>query len=254
MKVPRLLANPIVSVLLFAGLWWTLAQLPVREVGSTGTSTLGELIRTAWRAMAHRARSGIHVYSPCLFVYRDEQGKVVPWFDGDSTPQPDQKPVALAKWRNAFWRESGFAFPTTRQASGVLTWYEDVPPLTDDEKQQLRSQFADAALAAWGGTSDQRELIGFLRQGDIAVTRPIYSGYFKNAGLLAILVAFILSLAWVPDAWRRFCFGSRAFRLECNQCPNCTYDIRGLPDRQCPECGAIWSEEKAARMQSKPAS
>lgn len=77
--------------------------------------------------------------------------------------------------------------------------------------------------------------------------------FVSNVLLAALLVR---SLAWtVPiiDAIGRSLSGAtmspaeraahrRKKALAAGQCPACGYDIRGLPDRRCPECAHRWTE------------
>ncbi|HVZ94371.1 MAG TPA: zf-TFIIB domain-containing protein [Phycisphaerales bacterium] len=233
MKVPRKLANPVVSVLLFAALWWTLAQLPKRD------SILGEAI-----SISRRSRPIV----PSCSITRDGNNQPALWTVGMSDPQPvGDQAVGDVVWEPWFCHPTGFAFHTGRVVHGNLHWsIRTGNVLTDDEKKRLRPQFVDCMTTYWFPRIDPetQEAIDALRQGDVTITRPIYSGYWKNAGLTTMFFTFLFSLAWVPDAWRRYQVGTRVFRLERNQCPGCAYDIRGLPDRQCPECGTTWDHDE----------
>ncbi|HVZ94370.1 MAG TPA: hypothetical protein VG797_07665 [Phycisphaerales bacterium] len=235
MKVPRKFANPVVSVLLFAGLWWTLEQLPVSR------STLG--------AFMHPGTTVCGATGFDCAVYRDGD-KLRLRYSWEDT-WPSEKPVATAWWAGCVWRHSGCAFYTRRTAGGELDWYTAPVALTDQEKTWVRAQFASAFETRWGDRPESHEFASFLRQGDITVVRTVYSGYLMNSALIAVFSVFLLSLAWVPEAWRRSRIGVRAYRLERAQCPNCAYDIRGLPDRQCPECGAMWTHDELEMAREK---
>ncbi len=55
--------------------------------------------------------------------------------------------------------------------------------------------------------------------------------------LLSIALSFLCLTGadWLgnPARWRSRCVRS-------HRCPSCRYDIRGLPEQRCPECGETW--------------
>lgn len=90
---------------------------------------------------------------------------------------------------------------------------------------------------------------------------------FRFSANLLLFAALIRSLAWtIPifDAVGRGMSGAtmtpaeraavrRRKSLAAGRCPNCDYDIRGLPTRVCPECAHRWSEAESRTIPAKAA-
>ena len=72
--------------------------------------------------------------------------------------------------------------------------------------------------------------------------------------VLALLVtstfAFVQVWQAVADPFlNRYRWRARHFRS--GRCPWCRYDIRGLPERRCPECGETWEPNAVRRGTSR---
>jgi hypothetical protein len=97
----------------------------------------------------------------------------------------------------------------------------------EEYAQAFRAQLADAPRQpAPGSILDE-----LLRaNGQTTRTRVLWSGYLINAATIAGL-GLIGWGAWgVPG-------GIRARRVRAGKCAKCTYDLRGLGEARCPECG-----------------
>jgi hypothetical protein len=68
-----------------------------------------------------------------------------------------------------------------------------------------------------------------------------WQGYVYNAVTLVVLLAFVVSLGWIPPAIarrrQRRLERRRAQNLAAGLCPHCRYPIAGLAAPTCPECG-----------------
>jgi hypothetical protein len=106
---------------------------------------------------------------------------------------------------------------------------------SDTERAAARRQFVEESGAA--------DILSFkdfqtLTTTDIDRTRPIYLGHAHNTLAAIAFLAFLASLAWIPKApsWVRARIGER--RLSRGLCPRCRYNLHGLREPKCPECGA----------------
>ncbi len=83
------------------------------------------------------------------------------------------------------------------------------------------------------------------------------SGYVHDAAALLILLGFLISLQWVTKVphWSRACVNAilaplraarRAAAIARGICPSCRYNISGLPEPRCPECGEYFARPPGA--------
>jgi hypothetical protein len=70
----------------------------------------------------------------------------------------------------------------------------------------------------------------FLAHGETESTRVVWSGYAINAATLVGLGLIGWGACGVPGA-------IRARRVRAGKCAKCRYDLRGLGEARCPECG-----------------
>ncbi|HVZ94369.1 MAG TPA: hypothetical protein VG797_07660, partial [Phycisphaerales bacterium] len=162
--------------------------------------------------------------------------------------------IAYVRWIGAYECPTCIAFPTQRTATGRLVWDEAPGTLSDADKVNLRAKFADHFDTLRPGMAADPELrlaIDAIQQ-DATLSSPIYSGYWKNLGLVMIFGALLRSLRWVTDSLHGHRTEAiREFRLAYDQCPGCAYDIRGLPNHRCPECGATWTYHELEMAREK---
>jgi hypothetical protein len=105
---------------------------------------------------------------------------------------------------------------------------------TPAQRAAARRQFVEQSGAA---AFLSRPDFQTLTTTDIDRTRPIALGYLHNTAAAAALILFLLSLRWLPQtpAWIRTRIGAR--RLSRGLCPRCRYNLQGLREPRCPECG-----------------
>ena len=111
----------------------------------------------------------------------------------------------------------------------------------------------------WKGTASR------LQGGRPATVNIRWRSSFRILANIVLAVLLVRSLAWtVPafDAMGRWLAGAtmspaeraalrRKKLLAAGKCPACEYDIRGLPQRVCPECAHRWTEGEARTIPRK---
>lgn len=137
-------------------------------------------------------------------------------------------------WMNTLGREEGIWATTSRSCdTTVFLRDQDYTFFTAGPEYEVASAMLLADMAKHEET---RELVELLRaRGQGPVTLPVPLGYVHNGVEFAGLTGLVLSLGWVPRAWVRR-RGER--RVRRGECAGCGYDLRGLGDEVCPECGA----------------
>ena len=121
-----------------------------------------------------------------------------------------------------------------------------VPP---ERVDQWRPTIGDAMDRA----GHPRELVEQVR-------RPDYHRAGWNLWFVLVNGLILTAPAWLVCIWRSAGLGPLPFtrrqrrlaKLRRGRCPNCGYDIRGLPQRRCPECGATWSADDAQTESTAP--
>ena len=72
--------------------------------------------------------------------------------------------------------------------------------------------------------------------------RPLWRGFIINSAFYAVIFYTVASvILWIRRIRRR----------SGNQCPTCGYDLKGLPNRPCPECGASTTPRKQTQTRCK---
>ncbi|MBL1217259.1 MAG: hypothetical protein D8M59_07150 [Planctomycetes bacterium] len=74
----------------------------------------------------------------------------------------------------------------------------------------------------------------------------------------ATITLFVFALVWCLAWWwvgskEGSTMNYRIYRLRRGICPSCSYDIRGLPDTRCPECGTEWTQAELDRSRTRAA-
>ena len=155
---------------------------------------------------------------------------------------------------DTYYEPSGLVFRTRFSTSRLtLAFYHDVRPdmfVPPARVDRWRPAIADAMMRA-----------GYPPQVVEEVRKPDYHRRGWNLWLVflngVILVAPIWVLHWL---WRAAGLGQlpltrhqrRLAKLRRGRCPNCGYDVRGLPQRRCPECGETWSADEAEAAPTAP--
>lgn len=111
---------------------------------------------------------------------------------------------------------------------GADRWNEEM-------RRRVLERFADHLRTS--GRSWQARDADIVARGGVTSHRPLWGGYLHNALSIALLAAFLASLAWVPrvPSWRRERRRLRA--VSRGRCPWCGYSVVGLEEGVCPECG-----------------
>lgn len=68
----------------------------------------------------------------------------------------------------------------------------------------------------------------------------VQAGVWVLVALVGGLVIFVAGLIWRDG----FCRGWRAARTASPTCPKCGYDLSGLTQSRCPECGTVYRLEE----------
>lgn len=181
-------------------------------------------VRQRWMSYGVREHTGLRLIDPDNDSW-DEAMKLL-------AERPDD--VIMFTFRDGSWEKGLWALSsrTTR------THFEFVPmgaDFTAEEKATLRRLIVEQVLLP-------RELIEpsiapSLMVSDLESEETIWLARAHNFLALLAVLALLYSLRWVPCApsWLRERRIDRALRH--GRCPNCGYDILGLPGFTCPECG-----------------
>jgi hypothetical protein len=109
-------------------------------------------------------------------------------------------------------------------------WYQVMGKLAGD----LTVGYSTAGSELRGGWFLNGEVDSRGRDFHAFPLRPIWSRFLVNVALYAM--AWWLLLFGLPR-------GRRMLRRRRGACPMCAYDLKGQPDRGCPECG--WNRPAA---------
>ena len=172
-------------------------------------------------------------------------------------PLPEDDPPSgwiIFSPEDTYYEPSGLVFPTRSVTSRLtLAFYDDGSPdefVPPERVDRWRPAIADAMM----GAGYSSELVDAVRE-------PDYHRRGWNLWAVFLNGLVLVGPSWVLyQFWRVAGLGPlpltrhqrRLVRLRHGRCPNCGYDIRGLPQRQCPECGETWSADEAPPMPTAP--
>jgi hypothetical protein len=155
---------------------------------------------------------------------------------------------------DTYYEPSGLAFRTRFSTSrSTHAFYDDgrldefVPP---ERVDRWRPMIADAMMRA-----------GYSSELVDAVREPDYHRRGWNLWFVLLNGLILVGPIWVLHRlWRAAGLGPLPFtrrqrrlaKLRRGRCPDCGYDIRGLPQCRCPECGATWSADDAQAETTGP--
>lgn len=168
-------------------------------------------------------------------------------------------------------------FSSVERLDGVAFHYEEATIRLEDGEQQLTTVPAWALPARCLPAEGHSAALGYaIAHGFPAPALAAYfhdpandwkynsGGSFEVAGMSAIVVGeapnnlspprslpirpifpgFLIDSVFFGAIWAVIVFGlavaRRATRRKRGRCPSCGYDIRGLPEPRCPECGMSW--------------
>lgn len=130
------------------------------------------------------------------------------------------------------WIEQGIWAPTREGEVETIRVQPYAGTLATEELIKVRK-----VAAEYFGKEMNRDMAA-LGLGDVAWSRRLTKGYVTNLFVGLCAIGFVLSLGWVPGAWR-LVVGARARgRLRRGQCVTCGYSMAGNASGVCPECGA----------------
>jgi hypothetical protein len=231
------LVHPATSLVLLALLLADAWFLPV-TVGERASSAAGSFVRSV---IAREPGHAVLFARPQMYVVRGDNGSLsvidpeVDSMDGATRALAERpRRTLLLTYEPLSWSR-GFWAPMHRTEKHLvkMSFGED---LTSAERAAARKMFVERSGAAdFLSLADLRTLV----ERDIDESRVIWTGWLHNAGAIAALGLFLLSLRWVPrvPGWIRAKVGSE--RLSRGVCPRCQYALAGLTGDRCPECGAV---------------
>lgn len=151
-------------------------------------------------------------------------------------PYPDEEDliggVSCYPWRSY----SGFWAMTQETRNATLRVNTFKRSLTLAEQRRIHQQFADL-IQEYDWNLDA-EYVAILRSGGGLLRRTLWSGYRHNVVAAFLVTAFLCSIGWVP---KRIATRRRDQAMSSGLCPECRYDLQGLAENGCPECG--WQRE-----------
>jgi len=223
--VPRLLSNPLTSLLLAGLLFYDATHL-------APAATANRWLFGPRAALPADAGGG-----PSAIIARTESGVEV--FDREQALVMQEPRVLNADWMLlADYREtpsvSGFWGLTGRRlvsAIYLVNPQSEMRPITPEVEREARAALIDWLITARGLPEPEARQ---LRAGNIVRASILWPGFLHNALTLAALALFLLSLTWIP----RDTLGLiRSRRRARGLCTHCRYPVRGLDTPVCPECG-----------------
>ncbi len=229
------MTRPAVSGVLFALLVYSLWRVPSADTTTCsvrGWTLPGLLVRKAER------------FSPVgVYLLREGEGFRVEDLEKHSTQglldALQKNPDDVVKAKLTHERHAGglYDITTFRDEFTIDLTRLSGPPLTTDESARAR-----AAFVGWIGSKDGGNMPGIAEAiSDIAPPRTIvnWPGITNTSIALVGWPLFIISLGWIPPAARAWRKRRNARILGEGRCPRCGYEVYGLKDGICPECGRL---------------
>ena len=235
-RIPRLIANPLTTVLVAAALVVDLANLPGdpwSRVRSTAGVWYGSLARRYLPSQPPPARVDAIVFKNAWGLQLRDMGKEPSWGDVATIMSDKPADAALFDGPEGFWRGHGWwAITTMTQEFRIDQQFGSAFNAFD--KQEARELYInEIVMPEWSESPRDLER---LRRVDFTLTERVWTGYAHNAAALAGFVLLLVSLAWVPRVPGFLRERRAAARLRKGLCPRCSYPIGGLV--VCPECGS----------------
>ncbi|MCH8825221.1 MAG: hypothetical protein IH984_17130 [Planctomycetes bacterium] len=134
---------------------------------------------------------------------------------------------------------SGWWAITEQTHNATLRVLSQTRSFTLQEQQRLPQQFAE--LIEKNEWYLNAEYVDKLRSGGGKLRRILWSGYIHNVVATFLATAFLFSFGWLP---KRIASNRREQAQSSGLCPECRYDLQGLAEEGCPECG--WGREAEA--------
>lgn len=232
-RLRSILTRPAVSGVLFLLLLYSLWRVPSAD--TSDCSVVG------WTLPGLKVGKA-ETFSPItVYLIRDGEGFRVEDIEKSSTQGLIE---ALEKDPNDVVR--GY-LNYERHASGLydITSFRDeyaieIRPFRGAALTTERAARARAAFVGWIGSKRGANLPGVAEAlSDVAPSRRAlnWPGIANSALALVGWTLFVVSLGWVPGAIRGWRRRRAEHLLSLGKCPRCKYEIYGLKDGVCPECG-----------------
>ena len=238
-RIPRLIANPVTTVVLAAALLADLYHLP-GDPWAPVHSTAGVFFQSLFERKAPSQPPG---RGTDAIIFKEPRGlrlanmRTEPSW-GDIATIMSDKPAEAALFTGPqhYWTGRGFwAITTLERRLDIDAQFGTAFSGADEDL--ARELFINEMVSPeW---DESPRLLERLRREDFTVTEVVWGGVLHNVLALAGGVLLVMSLAWVPRT-PGFLRERRARRrLRRGLCPRCAYSIAGLaPGAVCPECGA----------------
>jgi hypothetical protein len=240
-------ALAVFAVALF-GHTWFVAERDQSHIG-TGSTTV---VRTASdlvydlrnRSFSHSGHWNWCRYSHSFSLVR--LNGIVEVIDG-FTDDPPRQLDPQAEWFGVIWMRCPHPRPRGFWATTAIEWRHDVRDrthlwglMTAQELAETRATVVAvmerAAHCLDPSCSCQRaHALALLRAGDGVTRQRVWSGYIHNAVALALaLLTLRAGFVTIRTTPRRIAVWRRSRR---GRCTSCGYDLAGLGQPICPECG-----------------
>ncbi|MBX3358651.1 MAG: hypothetical protein KF745_09505 [Phycisphaeraceae bacterium] len=259
-RTPRIGASiqrPLVTLLLLAALaglsWRALGRIDDR--GAAGPGVIGTVLRQMPEIPGP-------LRYPDMYALRDGNG-TVRLIDPESESMGEvstiweREPervmtvsIEVGVGRTGFW---GLTSEQRRVVVDVLPFVPEAT--TESELQSARRQGAarlPELARVWLDKSQWRRLAERAAAHDIDERRIVWSGWLFNAATIVALGLLVYSLGWVPQAWARLLSVRGRRRESQGRCPTCGYDLTGVEEAICPECGSTIVAKTNAALVSGP--
>jgi hypothetical protein len=247
LRLLQWLRNPLAAIALALLLYALAMSLPCSHGAADGYSTVG---RWLGREAIPTVSFGLHEFfvdfssDPPVFIDLRDTDLTI----DDVWPVDDRHAELCVRARHSPDRRfrSGFWAITREITTTTITIFELSPTseVTSEDAGVVRALIVEALWPDWGSAVDGvaiatlRRSMGMYCARDES-TRIVWSGYFQDAVAMAVFGALLYSLSSMRQwpAWIRSVTNRRAARLARGICPACGYDLTGLREPVCPECG-----------------
>lgn len=162
----------------------------------------------------------------------------------NDSPAASTEPIGMLTLTSSRIQRVGFIAPCVEIIDHRLRWVESPPStLSQSQLDDIRVRFASLVESITGPLGGQGPLPDLLRSHSGQTTRLLPLGILHDLAALPIWAAAAYSVLTMPawPFWQHFGVSTRATALRRGRCPRCGYDIRGLVETRCPECGEKWA-------------
>lgn len=251
-RVPRLIANPITTALLFVALAWDISRLP-GDPWAPEHSQAAVLFRSLLdqRPASQPPGRGIDaiIFKQGRDLHLRNMRTEPSWGDIATVMSDRPANAALLSGPDPLWHGRGLWAITTRTREFRVSM-QCGSAFNQVDQHQARELFINEMVSPeW---AESPRLLERFRREDFTLRAPVWSGYLHNALALIGLGLLGLSLAWLPRTPGFFRDRRAARRLRRGLCPHCAYPLAGLAI--CPECGTtiVWPPRGVSQSGGDP--